>query len=157
MWPLKLAHVLLAMTYFSTGATKLISGGLTWMNGYTLQAYTFGDAIARGYPVGIWLGQHYTICVLLSVFTIAFETFFFLSLFFPRVAPLFFLSGIFFQIGLFASAGHPFFQHIVLLTLLLFFIHPAWWQTLLTRYGNRPSLSRFEASRRTSNDASLAG
>ena len=33
MWPLKLLHLLLAMTYFSTGITKLISGGLAWMNG----------------------------------------------------------------------------------------------------------------------------
>jgi uncharacterized membrane protein YphA (DoxX/SURF4 family) len=158
IWPLKLAHVLLAMTYFSTGATKLISGGLSWMNGYTLQAYTFGDAIARGYPVGIWLGQHYEICLVLSIFTIAFETFFFLSLLFPRVAPLFFLNGIFFQIGLFASAGHPFFQHIVLLTLLLFFINPTWWQVLLHSYANRASHSRSEAPQhRNPNEATLAG
>jgi vitamin K-dependent gamma-carboxylase-like protein len=158
MWPLKLAHVLLAMTYFSTGATKLISGGLGWMNGYTLQGYTFGDAMARGYPVGIWLGQHYTICLLLSIFTIAFESLFFLSLFFPRVAPLFFLNGIFFQIGLFATGGHPFFQHITLLTLLLFFITPAWWQTLSERYRNRLTPSRPGApERRVPTEPSLAG
>jgi hypothetical protein len=144
MWPLKLAHVLLAMTYFSTGATKMIDGGLTWMNGYTLQIYTFGDAVARGYPVGVWIGQSYAISVVLSVFTILFELFFFLSLFFPRVAPLFFISGIFFQIGLYASAGHPFFQHIVLLFLLLLFVNPKWWQTLWSKYvGDRlRSMSR---------------
>lgn len=143
MWPLKLAHVLLAMTYFSTGATKLISGGLSWMNGYTLQSYTFGDAIARGFPVGIWLGQHYTISLILSVFTILFELFFFLSLFFPRAAPLLFINGVFFQIGLFASAGHPFFQHIVLLVLLLFFISPGWWRAWWNKYVGRslPSIS----------------
>jgi hypothetical protein len=108
--------------------------------------------------VGIWLGQHYTVCVLLSIFTIAFESLFFLSLFFPRVAPLFFLNGIFFQIGLFASAGHPFFQHIVLLTLLLFFINPRWWQTLVDKSRNRSSRSKAEAFSRTSpNAASLAG
>ncbi len=128
MWPLKLAHVLLAMTYLSTGATKMIDGGLAWMNGYTLQAYTFNDAIARGYPVGIWMGQQYGLSVLLSVVTVFFELFFFLSLFFPRIAPFFFITGIFFQIGLYLSAGHPFFGHIVLLVLLLFFITPRWWR-----------------------------
>ena len=148
MWPMKLAHVLLAMTYFSTGATKMIDGGLRWMNGYTLQMYTFGDAVARGIPLGIWIGQHYWLCVFLSVFTIVFELGFFLSLFFPRIAPLVFISGIFFQIGLYLSAGHPFFQHIVLLTLLLLFIDNQWqrtlWQKLVDRRSGRsmPSYPR---------------
>lgn len=127
-WPLKLAHVLLSMTYFSTGATKLLSGGLSWMNGYTLQTYTFGDAIERNLPLGIWLGQQHTLAVLLSVFTIFFETFFFVSLFSRRAAPFFFLNGIFFQLGLYFAAGHPFFPHIVLLGLLLAFHEPLWWR-----------------------------
>jgi Vitamin K-dependent gamma-carboxylase len=127
-WPLKLAHVLLSMTYFSTGATKLLSGGLDWMNGYTLQLYTFGDAVQRNLPLGIWLGQQHTLAILLSIFTIAFELFFFLSLFLPRAAPLFFINGIFFQLGLYFAAGHPFFPHIVLLGLLLAFHEPQWWR-----------------------------
>jgi hypothetical protein len=131
MWPLKLAHVLLAMTYFSTGATKLIGGGLRWMNGYTLQSYTFQDAMTRDLPIGIWLSQHYWLAVGLSVFTILFETFFFVSLLVPRVAPLFFLTGIFFHLGLFLTGGHPFFPHIVLLLLLLLFLDTSWWRVQL--------------------------
>jgi hypothetical protein len=134
MWPLKLAHVLLAMTYFSTGATKLIDGGLRWMNGYTLQSYTFADGIARGQPVGIWLGQHYTLCLILSVFTVAFELFFFLSIFFPRVAPLFFVTGIFFHIGLHLAGAHGFFPQIALLVLLLFFLRPEWVEAWWSKY-----------------------
>jgi hypothetical protein len=137
MWPLKLAQVLLAMTYFSTGATKLIDGGLAWMNGYTLQTINFSVGIQRGLPVGIWLGQHYTLSLILSVFTILFEVFFFLSLFFPRVAPLFFAGGILFHIGLHLAGGHGFFQHIVLLLLLLLFLDPrrveAWWSKYVRR------------------------
>ena len=144
MWPLKLAHVLLAMTYFSTGVTKLLAGGFRWMNGYTLQAYTFEDAIRRELPVGIWLGQHHTLCLLLSIFTILFETFFFLSLFFPRAAPFFFINGLFFQIGLYVAAGHPFFQHMVLLLLLLLFIAPPWWRAWLGKYLD-PRLGQAEA------------
>jgi hypothetical protein len=137
MWPLKLAHVLLAMTYFSTGVTKLLAGGFRWMNGYTLQAYAFEDAIRRELPVGIWLGQHHTLCLLLSIFTILFETFFF-----PRAAPFFFINGLFFQIGLYVAAGHPFFQHMVLLLLLLLFIAPPWWRAWLGKYLD-PYLARW--------------
>ncbi len=144
MWPLKFAHVLMSLTYFSTGASKLIEGGLTWMNGYTLQRYTFNDAINRGFPVGIWLGQQHELAILLSVFTILFELFFFLSLFLPRWAPLFFASAIMFHVGLYVASGHDFFQHIVLNFALLICISPGWWETRLGKYfdrnrGDRPA------------------
>jgi hypothetical protein len=126
MWPLKLLHILLALTYFSTGITKLISGGFAWMNGYTLQSYLFSDAVSRDIPLGIWVAQHYTLCLLLGVFTILFELFYFVSVIVPRVGPLFFVSGIFFHIGLYVTAGHPFFQHIVMNALLLFFLDRDW-------------------------------
>lgn len=125
MWPLKLLHVLLSLTYFSTGITKLLSGGLRWMNGYTVAIYTFGDAVQRHRPLGIWIAQHHTVCVLLGVATIAFETFYFVSLFLPRLAPLIFLSGILFHFGLWAAAGQPFYQHMVMNAILLLFLTPS--------------------------------
>jgi len=139
MWPLKLAHVLLAMTYFSTGMTKIIFGGPQWLNGYTLQGYTFADAVNRNIPLGIWLGQQHKLAIVLSVFTILLETFFFVSLFLPRVAPLIFISAFFFQVGLLLTGGHDFYQHMVLLVLLLFFITPDWWRTLWAKYLGRSS------------------
>lgn len=142
MWPLNLAHVLLAMTYFSTGATKLLSGGLAWMNGYTLQGYTFGDAINREIPLGIWLAQQHTLAIVLSVFTILFETFFFLSLVLPWTAPFFFLGGILFHTGLYLTAGHDFYQHIVMNFMLLLTITPDWWRDRLNRALD-PFLSRW--------------
>ncbi|HEX3276138.1 MAG TPA: HTTM domain-containing protein [Gemmatimonadales bacterium] len=129
MWPLKLLHVLLSLTYFSTGITKLLSGGLQWMNGYTVATYTFGDAIQRHRPLGIWIAQHHTLCVLLGIGTIAFETFYFLSLFLPRLAPLFFLSGILFHFGLWLSAGQPFYEHMVMNAILLLFLGSRWRRT----------------------------
>jgi len=126
MWPLKLLHVLLALTYFSTGITKLISGGFAWMNGYTLQRYIFSDAISSNLPLGIWLSQHYTLCVILSVLTILFEVFYFVSILVPRVAPLIFLGAIFFHIGLYVTSGHPFFPHMVMNAVLLLFLDLAW-------------------------------
>jgi hypothetical protein len=149
MWPLKLAHVLLAMTYFSTGMSKLIAGGPQWLNGYTLQAYTFGDAINRNVPLGIWVGQQHGLAVALSVFTIVLETFFFVSLFLPRLAPFIFISAFFFQVGLLLTGGHGFYYHMVLLVLLLFFITPGWWQSLWARYVDRSSaeVSSMDAGR----------
>ena len=134
IWPLKVAHVLFAMTYFSAGISKMIYSGLRWLNGYTLQAHTFGDALERGHPLGIWLAQQHTLAVALSLFTILFEIGFCLSLFFPRWSPLFILVALSFQVGLYATAGYDFFQHMVLLTLLLFFLRPEWWQELARRW-----------------------
>lgn len=134
IWPLKLMHILLAWTYFSAGISKLIHSGARWLNGYTLQGHTFTDAIERGHPLGIWLAQQHTLAVALSVFTIALEVGFFGSLFLPRLAPLFILAALSFQIGLYATAGYDFFQSMVLLTLLLFFLRPEWWQGLSRRW-----------------------
>jgi hypothetical protein len=140
LWPLKLAWVLLAMTYFSTGASKLLSGGLSWMNGYTLQIYTFGDALESGRASGIWLAGHHTLCIILAVMTILFETFFFLSLFVPRAAPLFFLAGIFFHLGLYVTTAQPFYQHMTLLFILLVCLDSGWWRAWADKL--HPYLSR---------------
>jgi hypothetical protein len=142
MWPLKLAHVLLAMTYFSTGVSKLIVGGPRWVNGYTLQQHTFIDAIDRNIPLGIWLAQQHTLAIVLSVFTILLETFFFVSLILPRTAPFIFVAAFFFQVGLLLSAGHVFHEHMVLLVLLLLFISPRWWQSLADKFRKRSSSAR---------------
>jgi hypothetical protein len=124
LWPLKFAHVLLTMTYLSTGISKMISGGLRWMNGYTLQNYILSDAIDRSIPLGLWVAQHYWLCVLLSIGTVLFELFYFTSLLLPRTAPLWFLGGVFFHIGLYYVAGHPFYQFILLNFILFLFLDP---------------------------------
>jgi hypothetical protein len=124
LWPLKFAHVLLTMTYLSTGISKMISGGLRWMNGYTLQNYILSDAIDRSIPLGLWVAQHYWLCVALSIGTVVFELFYFTSLVVPRSAPLWFLGGVLFHIGLYYVAGHPFYQFILLNFILLLFLDP---------------------------------
>ena len=135
LWPLKLIHVLLGLTYFSAGAAKMLHSGVRWMNGYTLQGHTLADALSRGHPLGVWLAQQHTLAVLLSVFTIAFELFFWVSLFVPRRwVPVFLLIALGFQVGLYISAGYDFFQTMVLLTLLLVFLYPEWWQRMLRNW-----------------------
>lgn len=133
VWPLKLVHVLLGLTYFSTGLAKLIYGGFQWMNGYTLQQKILTDAVRRDLPLGIWLAQDYTLCLLLSVYTIWFELFFIVSVFFPGTIWFFLINGILFQAGLYVFTGHPFFQHTIFLTLLLVFHQSDWCESWLAR------------------------
>ena len=145
LWPLKVVHVLVALTYFSAGMSKLLFSGFRWMNGYTLQSHAFGDALQRGHPLGVWLAQQHTLAVVLSYFTIMLEIFFWVSLFTPRLAPLFFLAALGFQVGLYVTAGYDFFQHMVLLGLLLVFLYPDWWRArvrgaLTTGPAARPAL-----------------
>jgi hypothetical protein len=134
MWPLKTAHALMALTYFSTGLTKMVFGGLAWMNGYTLQGYLLADGLRRNLPLGLWVAQHHTLSVLLSIGTVVFELFFFVSLFWRRGAPFFLLGALFFQIGLLLTAGHKFYPHMFVLLLLLLFIEPEWWRAPLRKY-----------------------
>ena len=129
IWPLKLVLVLLGLTYLSAGMAKLLHSGLRWMNGYTLQGHTLADALSRGHPFGVWLAQQHTLAVLLSVFTIVFELFFWVALVVPRRwLPWLLLAALLFQVGLYVSGGYDFFQHMVLLVLLLLFLEPEWWQ-----------------------------
>lgn len=129
IWPLKLMLVLLSLTYLSAGMAKMLHSGLRWMNGYTLQGHTLADALSRGYPIGVWLAQQHTIAVLLSIFTIVFELFFWVSLLVPRRwVPGFLMVALLFQVGLYVTGGYDFFQHMVLLVLLLLFLNPEWWQ-----------------------------
>jgi hypothetical protein len=121
VWPIRLIHVLLAITYFTTGLVKIVYGGLQWMNGYTLQYIMLADGLRRDLPLGIWLSQQYTLCLLLSIYTVFFELFFFVSVIAPRTASYFLVGGIFFHIGLYVFSGHEFFQHLTLLILLLVF------------------------------------
>ena len=133
MWPLRFVHVMLALTYLSTGASKLVLGGFRWMNGYTLQVYTFSDALSRDMSLGIWLAQQHNLAIVLSVGTILFETFYFLSIIVPWTAPLFFVGAILFHLGLYYSAAHPFFQNMMLNFILLLVIAPPWWRTWMDK------------------------
>ena len=122
--------MLIALTYFSAGISKMIHSGPRWLNGYTLQTHTFGDALARGHPVGVWLAHstardravglhHRARAVLLGLPVPAAPG--------AAVHPG---RALGFQVGLYVTAGYDFFQHMVLLGLLLLFLYPAWWRSI---------------------------
>jgi len=113
-WPLKLMQILLALAYFSAGACKLYFGGLAWMNGYTLQKYVFGAAVPRELPLGIWLAQQHTLCIVLSVGALLLELFFFVALILPRTVPFFVVGGVLLHVGIYLTMWADFFQLITL-------------------------------------------
>jgi hypothetical protein len=73
------------------------------------------------------------------------------SLFLPRVAPLFFAGGLLFHLGLYYTSGHPFFEHMLLNTTLLIFYDPVWfptqWNRLTAALGFRPAHAPIGAAR----------
>ena len=123
VWPLKLVQVLLSLGYLSTGLAKILYGGLDWMNGYTLQQHMLNSAAVWEMPLGIWVAQQHLICVVLSIGTIIFEIFFFLTLIVPWTVPYFLIGGILFHSGIYVTMAAPFFQHIILYAVFIDFEH----------------------------------
>ena len=121
IWPLKLVQLLLCFAYVSTGLAKLIYGGLAWMNGYTLQQIIFTSAINRDIPIGVWLAQQHTLCLLMSIGVVLFEVFFFVVFLLPETVPYFLLGGVLMHLGIYFAEGSDFFQYIVLYVVFIDF------------------------------------
>lgn len=136
IWPMKLTQWLLCFAYVSTGMAKVVYGGLQWINGYTLQQIIFSSATWREIPLGIWLAQYHTVCMVLSIGVVLFEVFFFVALLAPRTLPLFLAGGAAMHLGIHFFEGSSFFQYLVLYAVFIDF------ERLYARVGfARPRLS----------------
>ena len=113
-WPLLLTQLLIAFSYFDAGLSKLYTGGLQWFNGYTLQRYLITDAIGNDLPVGIWVAQHHSICVMMSYSAVALEVSFLVAIFFRRLLPIYFILGLLLHAGIYITQGADFFETMVL-------------------------------------------
>jgi len=98
----------------SATISKLVNGGLDWMNGYTLQYYLIRDGLRWGIDLGVWLGQQHDAVLLLSWVTILFEGSFFLVLVFPMLAWIYIPVGVAFHIGIYLTQRADFFTFIAL-------------------------------------------
>lgn len=121
MWPLKVTQVLIALAYLNAGLCKFYRGGLEWLNGYTLQSYLLMDAVRWDRPLGLWLAQQHELAILLSIGTVCFETFFFLTLFWRRAVPVFLVGGVLVHVGIYLAMAAPFFQLLVLYSVFIEF------------------------------------
>lgn len=87
-WPLLAARAVLGIAYLGAAYTKLSDTGLRWANGYNLQTTFLGKyATFPELEIAHWLGQHYAVCLVLSLATIGFELGFVTILLWPRRHP----------------------------------------------------------------------
>ncbi len=116
MWPMRTAQVFLAIAYFDAFLSKMIVGGVDWINGYTLQTYLLQDGVRWDRPVGVWLAQSREIGILFAVGALAFEALFFVILFkrFRMLTPVFLLVGTGMHLTIWLAQAAPFFQYLVL-------------------------------------------
>jgi uncharacterized membrane protein YphA (DoxX/SURF4 family) len=134
-WPLTLIQVIMSLSYLNAGVCKLHTGGLTWLNGYTLQGHVFTDAVRWERPIGLWLAQQHGLCIGLSVFTVLFEVFFFLALIVPRAVPFILIGGVALHTGICLTQGAPFFATMILYCVFIDF------DRLFGRNGKRKNVS----------------
>lgn len=115
-WPLRLMQWVMVLVYFSAGISKFEHGGLDWFNGHTLGYYLTQDGVkwldAAG--PGMWLAQHPTLLVWMSVGTVAFELTFVLAVLFPRVAWMYVAVGSMLHIAIYMLQRAPFFQFMLI-------------------------------------------
>jgi hypothetical protein len=113
-WPLRLGQWLFVLMYLSAGTSKLLSGGIRWMNGYTLATYIADNALERGSALGVWVAQQLPMVQLLSIGAFVFELGFVAVMLWPRLTWVFVLGGIALHAGIFLLQRAPFPQLIAL-------------------------------------------
>lgn len=112
-WPLRTVQWLLVLVYLSAGLSKMMKGGLDWLNGYTLVYYFAEDGLRWGSPLGLSLARHPEIASLLSIGAVAFELTFVLAVVFRALAPVYVLWGVVMHGFIYAVQRAPFFQYYV--------------------------------------------
>ena len=111
-WPILLIQWIFAIIYLDSGVSKLLKGGLNWMNGYTLQYYLWQDGLIWDRGFGLWFAKQHTLAVLSSWVAIIFEVTFPLVLLFPRLVWFYIPLGASFHSGIYLAQKAPFLKYI---------------------------------------------
>jgi hypothetical protein len=142
-WPLRLMQWLLVLTYLSAGTAKLRTGGIAWVNGYTLAHHFAGDALRQGSEVAMTLASlPPRLWVLPSIGAVAFELTFVLAILLPRTAWLYVLAGAGMHLAIYAIQRAPFFQTIVLYAVFVESLRLYWPRFLTLNLRDSPALAR---------------
>jgi hypothetical protein len=96
--------------YLSAVVNKLSRSGLDWPNGFTLQYYMIQDGLRWGNPLGMWLGQHHILVLVLQWFTLLFQATFVLAVLFPKLRWIYVPIGLGFHSGIYLTMRAPFFR-----------------------------------------------
>ncbi len=118
-WALRTAQCLMGIAYFSSGSAKLLDGGLSWINGATLQTIVLTDYIRFGMPAGGWLIQSFWLCVVGAAMTIVVEVFFFVAVFVKTSRKYILPAGFALHIGIYVTMAAPFFTWVAMYVVFL--------------------------------------
>jgi len=111
-WPLRVMVCVFAMAYLSAALSKLLGGGIDWLNGTTLQRYLVVNALYWDLPLGLWFAEQFTLVKLLSWFTIAFEATFLVVIWRPKLGWIYAVIGTGFHLGIWWTMKAPFIAYV---------------------------------------------
>lgn len=122
-WPIQLVRVVVCLTFFGAGVSKLRDGGLAWIFSDSLQLLI----AERALPFGLWIASHPLLCRALAAGVVLVETLHPLALVSPRAAALLVPASFGMLLGFRAAMGVPFWP--------LAALHVFWipWDRLLAR------------------------
>jgi hypothetical protein len=72
------------------------------------------DGLRWGNPLGMWLGQHHILVLVLQWFTLLFQATFVLAVLFPKLRWIYVPIGLGFHSGIYLTMRAPFFEWIAL-------------------------------------------
>ena len=110
-WSLLSIQWIFAIVYLDSAMSKLLKGGLDWMNGYTLQYYLWQDGLIWDRGLGIWLAKQHTLAIVSSWVAMIFELTFFLVLIFPKLVWFYIPLGMCFHTGIYLAQKAPFLKY----------------------------------------------
>jgi hypothetical protein len=113
-WPIRIGQWLFVIAYLSAASSKLVHGGIAWLNGETLAYYFMQDGIRFHSTVGLALVGWPRLAQLLSIGALGFELMFMVAVLKPRITWLYLAIGVVMHTTIYVVQRAPFFQWLVL-------------------------------------------
>ena len=119
LWPFLLMHWIFALIYLSAAKGKWSNNGFEWANGHTLQYYFFEYSVRKGVALGDFFGSQHVLAVVLSWFTLFFESTFWFILPIPGLILLYAPMGFLFHFGTAITLKAEFYSFMTLYIVFL--------------------------------------
>lgn len=160
VWPLQLIKLTLGLAYFGAGYCKIVAS-IFWADGHTLQAHLISKYLLIDSEIGLWVAQHFWLCLLLGVATLILELSFVLVVFYPRLTWLYVVGAMCFHLAIFLTMHINFFPYFGC-TFLIFLDWPTlraltWPVRKTTNLFSRTGESSIDSGRALTNPATIFG
>jgi hypothetical protein len=108
-WSIKLIQWFFVLMYLSAVWAKIENGGLSWMNGYTLQFFLAQDGMRWGSDLAVWASQYHLLIMLGQIGVILFQATFALEVIFPVLRWIYVPVGLLMHTMIYVLLRAPFF------------------------------------------------